>query len=446
MSNALAIASVTAVLKDLLDNALINEELSGPLSGAVTVSALAPDRVTTGEKEVVQLNLFLYHVAPNLGWRNVALPSHNSRGERLTNHPLALDLYYLLTVYSRQDFEAEILLGYAMQVLHETPVLAREAIRTALHRPAPGGGGARPPAVAALADSDLADQVELIKLTPQSLSTEEIYRLWGAFQTHYRPSVAYHASVVLIEANQAAKSPLPVLTRGQPNVATGREEGVIAQPNLLPAFPTLHAAIPPRQQPAVRLGELLTCSGDHLEGDQLQIHFRHARTGRTLTLPASAGASNTRFQVRMPPDSAEAGTTSDSPLHPDNWQAGVYGVSAVVQRAGQIDRTTNELPVVLASSVSVAVIVDGTNVTFTATVRPKVWKTQQAVLVIGECELTAEPIATDKTGTLTFKTTTQHVPAGQQWVRLRVDGIESLLVDRSGTLPRFDNTQQVMIS
>jgi hypothetical protein len=443
MSNALALASVTAVLRNLLQNALIDQAVSAPLGGPVPVSALPPDRIKTGEPEVVQLNLFLYHVAPNPGWRNVALPSHDPRGQRLTNPPLALDLYYLLTAYSREDFEAEILLGYAMQVLHETPVLARDAIRSSLNPPAPGGGLA--PAVAALAESDLAEQVELIKLIPQSLSTEEIYRLWGAFQTHYRPSVAYHASVVLIEANQPTRAPLPVLTRGQPNTATGREVGVMVQPSLLPPFPALLEAEPANEQTALRMGESLSCAGHHLDGDQVQVLFRHVRTARILELPASPGAAETEFQVPVPLDPPAAPVDSDSPVNPDNWQAGVYGVRARIQRAGKPDRLTNELPVALAPRVAVTAAVAGDDLSFTATVSPKVWRTQQASLIIAERELAAEPIAVDKTATLTFKAKTGELPSGPQWFRLRVDGIESMLVDRSGSLPRFDPTQQVTI-
>jgi hypothetical protein len=443
MSNALAIASVTAVLKDLLDNALIDHSVS--VGGPVTVSAIAPDRVKNGGNEGVRLNLFLYHVAPNSGWRNVGLPSSDQQGKGLTNPPLALDLYYLLTAYGQQDFEAEILLGYAMQVLHETPVLPREAIRRTLKTPSPVGAGILPPAVGALVASDLADQVELIKLTPQGMNTEEIYKLWGAFQTNYRPSVAYHVSVVLIEGNRPARSPLPVLTRGKPNLATGRDAGVAVQANLVPPFPAVQAVVPPDKQTAARMGELLTCSGHHLDGDQVRVFFRHVRTAQTLELPASPGATATEFQVPIPPDPPAAPVADGSPLNPDNWQAGFYGVSAVIQRAGQPDRKTNELPLALAPHVSVVAIVAGSDVTFTATVSPKVWKTQRAGLVIADRELVAEPIATDKTATLTFKAKTADMPSGAQWVRLRVDGVESILVDRSGSLPRFDTTQQVTI-
>src|SRR4051794_1347570 len=125
MSNALAIASVTAVLKDLLNNGVIDHQLSGAV-GEVTVSALPPDRILIdGQDETSRINLFLYRVTPNQGWRNAALPSRDADGNRSSNPPLALDLHYLLTTYGAAEFHAEILLGYAMQMIHETPILTR---------------------------------------------------------------------------------------------------------------------------------------------------------------------------------------------------------------------------------------------------------------------------------------------------------------------------------
>lgn len=65
MSNALAIAGVSAVLKDLLNNGLIDHEVSAAVGVPVTVSVQSPDRVKTGDQEKAQLNLFLYQVSPN---------------------------------------------------------------------------------------------------------------------------------------------------------------------------------------------------------------------------------------------------------------------------------------------------------------------------------------------------------------------------------------------
>ena len=214
MSSALGIAGVSAVLRDLLINGLIDQDLT-PGLGDVIVSAIAPDRVRPPDQNgPSQINLFMYRVTPNLGWSNVGHPTHNSAGTRTSNPPLALDLHYLLTAFGAENFHAEILLGYAMQLLYEHPVLSRDAIRSALSPPvqAPGGGGL-PEDLRALATSNLADQVELIKIVPEILNTEEISKLWAAFQTNYRPTAAYHASVVLIERDISTRRGLPVQRR-----------------------------------------------------------------------------------------------------------------------------------------------------------------------------------------------------------------------------------------
>ncbi len=129
MSSFLAIGAVTALLKNLLEEGLIRRELSDKLGGDLGVDALAPDLIQEVAKTKTRLNLFLYQATPNSGWRNVGLPSHNGQGERTSAPALALDLHYLLTAYSKDTFGAEILLGYAMQLLHETPVLTRQTIR-----------------------------------------------------------------------------------------------------------------------------------------------------------------------------------------------------------------------------------------------------------------------------------------------------------------------------
>ena len=199
MSSALSIAAVTAVLKNLLDNRLIEQGLATSL-GDVSVSALPPDRIATGADEKSQLNLFLYRLTPNSSWRRSTPTEHGgaSNGAR----PLALDLHYLLTAYGEQDLHAEILLGYGIQMLYEAATLDREAIRASLAVIAPqNSAGVIAAARAALSDSSLADAVERIEVTPEFLSTEEVSRLWSTLQARYRPSSAYKVSAVLIEAS-----------------------------------------------------------------------------------------------------------------------------------------------------------------------------------------------------------------------------------------------------
>jgi hypothetical protein len=210
MSTAHALGAVTKVLVNLVDEGFKAANLSGIVGSDVTVSALSPQRIDlTGSTDPNQLNFFLYLVLPNSGGSGFDLPTRDSDGVRVRNTPLALDLCYLATAYGAGDYFAEIILGHAMQVLHENPILARDAIRAKL----------KPSAIPtnselALADSGLADQVEQLKVSPEKLSTEEISRLWSAFGTEYRTSFAYRVTVVLIEARASTKTALPVLQRG----------------------------------------------------------------------------------------------------------------------------------------------------------------------------------------------------------------------------------------
>jgi hypothetical protein len=191
MSSALAIAGVTAVLRDRLNDGMVDHDISAVTGSTVSVTTLAPDRVLQAEGvESSQLNVFLYQVTPNTGWSNVGLPSRDASGRRrLTNPPLALDLHYLISAYGSEPLHREILLGYAMQLMHEYPVLTREMIRTALD-PSPDVGENLPASLRALAASGLADQIETLKITPQFLNSEELSKLWTATQSHFRPSAA----------------------------------------------------------------------------------------------------------------------------------------------------------------------------------------------------------------------------------------------------------------
>lgn len=448
MSSPLAIAAVTAVLKDLLDNAMIDHSVSSAIGAPVVVTALAPDRIKLDTSERAQLNLFLYHLAPNAAYRNTDLPSRNERGERIRNPMLALDLWYMLTAYEQNDFDAEILLGYGMQRIHETPILTRDAIRRTLAAISPvTGTGILPAPFDTRPASDLADQFESVRITWQPLSVEEMSKLWSAFQINYRPSVAYQVTVVLIDSLLPARSPLPVLTRGEANLATGTDQGVVAQANLLSPLPLLQLAIPPNRQTVARMGDVLTLTGTQLDGVAVSARFTNTRTQRVLDLPAFTGGTASAFQVRVPQDPPSAPIPpTTSPLHPDNWQCGAYTVAAVVTRGGKTN-VSNEIPIALAPRLTapINVSIAASIITFTVQCSPKVLNTQRARLIVGTLELAADAIATPSTNTLTFQAPSSAASSGTYWARVSVDGVESILVDRSGSVPIFDPSQQVTI-
>jgi hypothetical protein len=428
MSTALAIAGVTAVLRDLLNDGLINHNVSGVLGSTVSVSVLPPDRVVGASgTEASQLNLFLHQVTPNLGWRNERLPSRDASGrQRLSNAPLALDLHYLLSAYTGGDLHAEILLGYAMQLLHETPVLTRGAIQTALN-PSPATGTSLPPALRALADSRLEQQVEQIKITPEYLSTEEVSKLWTALQTHFRPTAAYMASVVLIEASQPAVSALPVLSRGPVDPATGRDRGVRVEPNLLPPVPTLDRIVPDGGQPVARLGEAITLEGHRLGGSDREILLTNDRfsVDEALDVPDSDAESAIPFTI---PTTA----AGDFPV-------GVYRVAARLVRPTESEaRETNRLAMTLAPHITglpLVVVRDGAGTAaFSVDFHPALRAGQSALLILGQQSYAPEPFTPPVT-TLDFAI--PDAPVGDHLARLRIDGIESPIIDRAATPPVF---------
>jgi hypothetical protein len=424
MSSALAIAGVTAVLRDLLNDGLINHNISGTLGSTVLVSALPPDRlVPANGSENTQLNLFLHQVTPNPAWRNEDLPARDGSGRhRLSNPALALDLHYLLSAYGAEDLHAEILLGYAMQLLHENPVLTRAAIATALN-PSPPVGTTLPPALRALANCGLADQVEQIKITPEYLSSEEMSKLWTAVQSHYRPTAAYMATVVLIESALPARAPLPVLSRGPLNPATGRDRGVVAEPGLLPPFPMIESAVPASLQPAATVGGTVNITGHHLDGSSRSVVLSNSRFQLEHEAAAAAGTASSNMQFVVP----------DLP-------AGVYQLAARLIPTGQsAARTSNQLALVIGPEIttplpmSVARDPSG-SATFTLNCRPQVRPGQQASLILGAQEVFAQPVNA-ATSTLTF--VVEAAPPGDHLARLRVDGIDSPLINRAVTPPVF---------
>ena len=444
MSTALAIAGVTAVLRDLLNDGIVNHNVSGVLGSSVSVSVLAPDRVVApNTSEGSQVNLFLYLVTPNPGWRNERLPSRDATGRlRLTNPPLALDLHYLLSVYSGGDLHAEILLGYAMQLLHETPVLTRDAIRRALS-PSPDVGTALPPALRALADSGLEHQVELVKLTPQPLNTEEMSKLWTAMQSHFRPTAAYVASVVLIEAQQPARAPLPVLSRGPVDLATGRERGIQVLPGLLPPLPTLTAVVPPAHQPVAGIDDTLALQGHHLDGTGREVVFTNDRLAVELAIPA------------LPPPSPPVGIEALIEVSLEGQEAalpaGVYRVAARLVRPGETEpRETNRVALTVAprmTNLPLAVTRAGDgSASFTIEFTPALRPGQSVVLVLGQDEIAPLGGAGSPATSLDFQIA--DAPIGEHLARLRIDGIDSPVVDRSAeppAVPTF-NDQRVTIT
>ncbi len=195
MSSPLSIASVTSVIKSVLENGLVMHGATAVV-GELAVTAMPPDRITTGADERSQLNIYLYRITPNTAWR--AIPSDATRTNGARAVPLSLDLHYLLTAYGERDYHAETLLGSAMELLHQTPVLTHETIAPTLASLAERSGSG------ASVFADVIDSIDQITLSPEFLSMEDLTKLWSALQARFRLSATYQASVLMRAAPDVA--------------------------------------------------------------------------------------------------------------------------------------------------------------------------------------------------------------------------------------------------
>lgn len=205
-ANGLSIAAVTAVIKHLIENGLAARNVTSQLGGDVMISAQPPDRVPSGSDERAQLNIFLHQVTPHTQMRfeNGAVGGGMGRGGGGAVS-IAVELHYLVTAYGAQDFQSEILLGHAIDILHANATLDSAAIREALTALTSGTDRrVVPPSLATLAGSDVSERVESLQITPEFLDGETVSRLWSALQARFRPSATYKVTAVPLVATPKA--------------------------------------------------------------------------------------------------------------------------------------------------------------------------------------------------------------------------------------------------
>jgi len=225
-----------------------------------------------------------------------------------------------------------------------------------------------------------------------------------------------------------------VLTRGK------GDSGIVAQGNLLPPFPALSQIQLPDQQVTANLSNKITLLGQNLGGDEVSVQFSPARFPAPQPVPAVAGGTDTQITVMIPND-------------PANWPAGVYSVQVIVTKylvpkpktpQDKENRTTNTLPMAIAPQITSKLpmtVKQPAKIKLTCT--PTVQPSQQVSLLLGMQEVPADAHAA-ATNQLTFASDAA-VP-GDYLIRLRVDGVDSQLVDHSVKPPVFNTKQQVTIT
>jgi hypothetical protein len=397
MSNALAIAGVSAVLEYYLNNAY--HGLSSIFGSTVTVSAKAPDLVQaeigTGATLQNQVNLFLHQVTENAAWRNVGQPALAADGKTpLKNPPLALDLHYLLTAYGSNDWQAEALLGYALLMLHENPVMTRQDIRnafTALPTVDSGNLLSTP-----LGTSGLADQIEMIKITPSTMGREEMAWIWTALKADYRPTYAFQVSVVLMQQPAAVSLAFPVLHRS-----------ITAQAQI------------PAQVSSVDLhhGQVSAAPGEKVKVK-----------GQLLAGASQVLLTNSRLAIAMPAAVTPINATELSFLVPTNIPAGIYSLSVLFNdTSGNTLQSAGSLPFAVAPVYQSTsnVTQTGTSTQVTIHFTPAAQAGQSVTFSLGSQSAPAGPIDS-ATSSLQFEFT-PALATGSYLARLTVDNAPSIV-------------------
>jgi len=408
MSNFLAVATVTAALSQIILDA-IKVDVSGS-----DVTTQRPNGTITGTK----VNIYLYQVMPNAALSNADLPTRRVDGQLIQRPVAALDLNYLITFFGTEtQLEPQRLLGSVVRTLHARPMLTRERIRTTI--------GAN--IFKYLADSNLADAVELVKFTPLGLSLEELSKLWSVyFQSPYNLSIAYQATVVLIESEESTHAALPVASRNiyvapfrQPSIEQVRSSAGIGVP-IIPASTVVVTGQRLRGTITQVLVSGIDATSQITSVTDTEIDF---------TLPAGLHAGVQSLQIIQP---ALMGT----PLTPHR---GVQSNLAAFVLHPMIKRKLGNIPDITVPVPTIAG--DGTrSADVTIKIDPMITKAQRAMLVMNELNPPSNRAARaysfesaphnklgdpDETDTLVFPIKGVH--DGDYLARITVDGAESPL-------------------
>lgn len=408
MSSPAAMATVTATLQHLL---------AGVVPGA-TVTTQPPSTARNGGSGE-QINIFLYGTHCNTAFSNAPMPGETRRGEH-AYPPMPLVLKYLITAYgiNDDDISGQQLMGLAMSLLHDHPLIGPSDI------------------VGITPDSNLHQQMERIRITPDVLTLDDMSKIWASFQSaEYRLSTGYEVSVVLIESTRAGRAPLPVLKRGE------QDQGVdvVAAPSAL--LTGLRFA---DQKPGAELGDIVTLLGERLSAEHTSVRLQHPHLAGPIDLQPQAGPSDTEMAVQLTAlaDDAELGF---------NWPAGFYTLNLVLQRPDTPTLVSNSLSMPLSSQVEsiTPTTAPAGDVVLNIECLPQIKAGQRVALLFSDQIITPDAVVTpvDPTGTSTLTFTVRNALARTMpyVVRLRVDGVDSIPVDFSAATPQFAANQQVTI-
>jgi hypothetical protein len=188
-----------------------------------------------------------------------------------------------------------------------------------------------------------------------------------------------------------------------------------------------------KTQPGAQLNDEIAVLGRNFSAGGARVRLKHPLVAAPLELPPTQ--MDDRTIIFKLPDAAAAGAT---------WPAGFYTTSVIISPAGERDRFSNELVFSLAPAITIApTSAAAGDITMTVTTAPQIRKEQSVSLLFGDQQIQHDAL-TAATDTVTFDL--KAVKAGNYVVRLRVDGVDSIPVDRASQIPRFADGQTLKVT
>lgn len=187
MSEFTAIRAVTKTLQALLEQHITNSP--EPQLNGVPIDLSSPKemRVAAGMNQPNGISLWLYRFT-----RNGDVLNHPPErvDDELRPQPLPIDLYYLVAPITATPDAEQALLGRVLQVFADHAILRGPDLR-----------------------DDLEGEPAELRLTLETLTLEELTRVWDALAEPYQLSASYRVQVVRIDSAREPLRASPVLTK-----------------------------------------------------------------------------------------------------------------------------------------------------------------------------------------------------------------------------------------
>jgi len=139
------------------------------------------------------ISLFLYRIAANTSRRN--LPPTTGPDGRRFRPPIPVDLYYIATAWAPTAVRQQRLLGWAIRMFEDVPVLPTGLLNN--YGPEP----------------EIFKQGETVEVVLDSLTLQDLNNIWGVSKSSLQLSVGYIARMLFIQSSMAISEYAEVQTR-----------------------------------------------------------------------------------------------------------------------------------------------------------------------------------------------------------------------------------------